>query len=59
MLSEALKSGLHIMMTGSLPRRLHSYQTLAAYSEAVQSKPVDWSRSPSAEGACQWDPTGQ
>mmetsp|Transcript_52806 Transcript_52806/g.115198 ORF Transcript_52806/g.115198 Transcript_52806/m.115198 type:complete len:334 (-) Transcript_52806:61-1062(-) len=35
---------LHIMMTGSLPRRLHSYQTLAAFREAVQSKPIDWGR---------------
>eukprot|EP00435_Cladocopium_sp_Y103_P018447 s2885_g4.t1 len=35
---------LHIMMTGGLPRRLHCYQTLAAFREAVQSKPIDWGR---------------
>jgi len=36
---------LHIMMTGSLPRRLHCFKTVDAFREAVSSKPVDWTRS--------------
>lgn len=38
------KQGLHIMMTGSLPRRLHCFKTVDAFREAVSSKPVDWTR---------------